>query len=114
MEKYMFIFFGGDASHLSPDAQQAHMGKWLAWVQKLEKEKRYVGGEALIPGGKTVKGQKKVVTDGPFTESKEVVGGYFVVLAKNLDEATEMAKECPDYDLNGVVEVREVMKFDNM
>lgn len=114
MEKYMFIFFGGDASHLSPEAQQAHMGKWLDWVQKLEKEKRYVGGEALLPGGKTVKGQKKVVTDGPFAESKEVVGGYFVVLAKDLAEATEMAKECPDYDLNGVVEVREVMKFDNM
>ncbi|HKZ36622.1 MAG TPA: YciI family protein, partial [Chryseolinea sp.] len=54
------------------------------------------------------------VTDGPFAESKEVVGGFFVVLAKNLAEATEMAKECPDYALNGIVEVREVMKFDNM
>ena len=57
---------------------------------------------------------KKIVTDGPFAESKEVVAGYFVVLAKNLDEAVEMAKECPDYSLNGIVEVREVMKFDNM
>ena len=114
MEKYMFIFFGGDASHLSPDDQQAHMQKWFDWVQKLEKENRYVGGEALIPGGKTVAGPKKIVTDGPFAESKEVVGGYFVVLAKNLDEAVELAKECPDYKLNGIVEVREVMKFDNM
>jgi hypothetical protein len=42
---------------------------------------------------------------------KELVGGFFVVLAKDLNEATEMAKECPDYDLGGVVEVREVMKF---
>lgn len=110
----MFIFFGGDPSHLSPEAQQAHMTKWFDWVQKLEKEKRYVGGEALLPGGQTIKGPKKVVTDGPFAESKEVVGGYFVVLAKNLAEAVEMAKECPDYELNGVVEVREVLKFDNM
>ena len=114
MEKYMFIFLGGDLSHLSPEAQQAHMQKWFDWVQKLEKEKRYVGGEALLPGGKTVTGPKKVVTDGPFAESKEVVAGYFVVLAKNLNEAVEMAKECPDYILNGIVEVREVMKFDNM
>ena len=113
MEKYMFIFFGGDASHLSPEAQQAHMQKWFEWIEKLTSEKRYVGGEALLPGGKTVKGPKKVVTDGPFTESKELVGGYFVVLAKNLDEAVEIAKACPDYDLNGTVEVREVMKFDN-
>ena len=113
MEKFMFIFFGGDTSHLSPDAQQAHMQKWFDWIQKLEHEKRYVGGEALVPGGKTVTGQKKVVTDGPFAESKEVVGGYFIVLAKNMDEAVEMAKECPDYVLDGTVEVREVVKSDN-
>ena len=110
----MFIFLGGDPSHLSPEAQQAHMQKWFDWVEKLTAEKRYVGGEALLPGGKTVTGPKKVVTDGPFTESKEVVAGYFVVLAKNLNEAVEMSKECPDYVLNGIVEVREVMKFDNM
>ena len=110
----MFIFLGGDPSHLSPEAQQAHMQKWFDWVQKLTNEKKYVGGEALLPGGKTVTGTKKVVTDGPFAESKEVVAGYFVVVAKNLNEAVEMAKECPDYVLNGIVEVREVMKFDNM
>jgi len=110
----MFIFLGGDPSQLSPEAQQAHMQKWFDWVQKLTAEKRYVAGEALLPGGKTISGAKKVVTDGPFAESKEVVGGFFVVLAKNLAEATEMAKECPDYALNGIVEVREVMKFDNM
>jgi hypothetical protein len=114
MEKYMFIFFGGDVSHLSPEAQQAHMEKWFAWVTKLRNAKRYEGGEALLPGGKTISGSKKTVTDGPFAEAKEVVGGYFVVLAKNLNEAVEMAKECPDYDLGGAVEVREVIKFDNV
>jgi hypothetical protein len=108
----MFIFIGGDPSQLSPDAQQAHMQKWFAWVEKLTNEKRYVSGEALLPGGKTIRGAKKTVTDGPYAEGKEIVGGYFVVLAKDLQEATEMAKACPDYDLNGIVEVREVMKFD--
>ena len=108
----MLIFLGGDPSHLSPEAQQAHMGKWFAWVEKLRKEQRYVAGEALLPGGKTVKGPKKAVTDGPFAESKEIVGGFFVLNAKNLDEAVLIAKDCPDYDLGGVVEVREVMKFD--
>lgn len=110
----MFIFYGGDATHLSPEAQQAQMEKWFAWVDKLTQEKRYVGGEALLPTGKKISGPKKVITDGPFTESKEVVGGYFVVLAKNLDEAIEIAKDCPDYNLEGTVEVREVVKFDNM
>jgi hypothetical protein len=114
MEKYIFIFIGGDPSHLSPEAQEAHMGKWFAWVEKLRAAKRYEGGEALLPGGKTITGSKKTITDGPFAEAKEIVGGYFVVLAKNLDEAVEMAKECPDYDLGGIVEVREVVKFDNV
>jgi len=108
----MLIFLGGDPSHLSPEAQQAHMGKWFAWVEKLRKEQRYVAGEALLPGGKTVKGPKKSVTDGPFAESKEIVGGFFVLNAKNLEEAVQIAKDCPDYDLGGIVEVREVMKFD--
>lgn len=108
----MFIFFGGDLSHLSPEAQQANMQKWMAWVDKLRKDKRYLAGEALLPGGKTIAGPKRTVTDGPFTESKEVIGGFFVLHAKNLDEALQIAKDCPDYDLGGIVEVREVMKLD--
>jgi hypothetical protein len=90
------------------------MGKWFAWVEKLQKENRYVSGEALLPGGKTIKGSKKAITDGPYAEGKEVVAGYFVVNANDLNEATEMAKACPDYELDGIVEVREVVKFDNM
>ncbi|HEY5750906.1 MAG TPA: YciI family protein [Chryseolinea sp.] len=112
MEKYMFIFIGGDVSHMSPEAQQAHMGKWFEWVKKLQDQKRYDSGEALLPEGKLITGPKKTVTDGPFAESKEVVGGYFVVLAKDLKEAVEMAKESPDYALGGAVEVRPVMKMD--
>jgi hypothetical protein len=99
MEKYMFIFIGGDPSHLSPEAQQAHMQKWVAWVEKLSQEKKYVAGEALLPGGKTIRGSKKSVTDGPYAEGKEIVGGFFVVEAKDLNEAVEMAKACPDYEL---------------
>lgn len=110
----MFIFIGGDSSKLSPDAQQAGMEKWFAWVQKLQQQGRYASGEALLPGGKTIKGAKKTVTDGPFAESKEIVGGYFIVNAKNLQEATELAKEYPDFELGGAVEIREVMKLDSM
>jgi hypothetical protein len=114
MEKYMFLFRGGDVSKLSPQQQEAQMGKWLAWVDKLRKDNRYLSGEPLLPGGKTIAGSKKTVTDGPFTESKEVIGGFFIVNANNLDEATQMAKDSPDYDLGGSVEIREVMKLDNM
>jgi hypothetical protein len=87
------------------------MGKWFSWIDKLKASNKYVSGEALTPGGKTVKGKKPVVTDGPFAESKEVVGGFFIIKASSIEEATEIAKDCPDLPMNGTVEVREVMKF---
>jgi len=108
----MFIFHGGINSKLSPGDQQDNMQQWFAWVEKLKNENRYVAGEALVPGGKSISGSKKLVTDGPFAESKEVVAGFFVVMARDIDEAVTMAKDCPDYELGGTVEVREVVKFD--
>lgn len=108
----MFLFRGGDLSKLSPQQQEAQMQKWFAWVEKLTKEHRYLSGEPLLPGGKTITGPKKIVTDGPFTESKEVIGGFFIVHAKNLEEAVKMANDYPDYELGGSIEVREVQKLD--
>lgn len=95
MEKYMLLFREGDLSKLSAQQQEAQMGKWLVWVEKLRKENRYHSGEPLLPGGKTVTGPKKVVTDGPFPESKEVIGGFFIVNAKNIDDAVTIAHDCP-------------------
>ena len=112
MDKFMPIFIGGDYTKLSNEAMQANMQKWFAWLQKLTKQQRYVSGEALLPAVKKVVGPKKVVTDGPYAEGKEVVGGFFVVLAKDINEAVEMAKDSPDYEMGGIVEVREVQKFD--
>ena len=100
MEKFMFIFHGSQPDGMSPDEMQAHMGKWFAWIEQLSKEDKYVAGEALMPGGKLVGGPGgKNVTDGPYTEGKEVVGGFFVVNAKDINEAVALARNCPDYEL---------------
>ena len=112
MEKFMLIFHGGDNPQGSPEEMQANMNKWFAWIEKLNKEGKYAGGEALLPGGKLVKGKNKAVTDGPYTEGKEIVGGYFIVNANNYDEAVETAKDCPGFEYDGSVQVRQVMKFD--
>jgi hypothetical protein len=61
--------------------------------------------------GKIVKGEKTVVTDGPFTEGKEFLGGYCIIKAGSLEEATELAFGFPDFDKGGSVEVREVMSI---
>jgi hypothetical protein len=112
MEKFMLIFQGGIKSDSSPEELQTNMGKWMAWVDKLNKENRYVSGEALLPGGKLVSGQN-AVTDGPYTEGKEVVGGFFVINASNMEEAIAIAKnDYPDFEFGGTVQVRPVMNFD--
>lgn len=113
MEKFMFIFHGGIPTNASPEEMQANMGKWIAWVEKLTKGGQYVSGEPLLPGGKLVKGPKgKSITDGPYTEGKEVVGGYLIVNAKDYDEALSYTNDYPDYDYDGSIQIRQVMKIE--
>jgi hypothetical protein len=111
MEKFMLIFQGGSNPQQSPEAMQSQMGKWMAWIDKLNKSGKYISGEPLVPGGKVIKGSNKTVTDGPFTEGKEIVGGFFLVNANNFDEAIEISRDYPDYELGGSVQVRQVMKM---
>ncbi|MEZ4702562.1 MAG: YciI family protein [Rhodothermales bacterium] len=113
MKNFMLIFRGPDYTEAAYTAEesQAAMGKWFAWVDALKAQDRYVAGEALMPGGKTV-GANNHVTDGPFAESKELVGGFFVIRATDVDDAVAQCGGFPDYDIGGSVEVREVVVFD--
>lgn len=112
MEKFMLIFHGGISPDSSPEEMQANLNKWMAWVDKLAKSGKYAGGEALHPGGKLVKGKLSNVTDGPYTEGKEVVGGYFVVNADSYNDAITLCEDYPDFGAGGSIQVRQVVKFD--
>jgi hypothetical protein len=81
MEKFALLFRGGLTSE-SPEVMQKHMQKWLMWVEKLKKEGKYLAGEPLLPGGKKLAGASKTVTDGPYTEGKDVIGGFFILGVK--------------------------------
>lgn len=110
----MLIFHGGSdvaPEMRSPEAMQTHMQKWFAWVEKLKAEGRYVAGEPLEPSGKFVGGRNKVVTEGPSVETKELVGGFFIVLAKDLNDAIRLCDDYPDFIFEGKVQVRPVMKY---
>lgn len=107
----MLIFHGGMKQDASPADMEANMGKWMAWVEKLNKEGKYVSGEPLLPGGKLVTGPSSV-TDGPYTEGKEVVGGYFIINAANMEEAIAECNNYPDFEFGGQIQVRQVMKLD--
>lgn len=110
----MMIFIGADYEELglSPEQLQFRMGKWFAWGDKMKEQGILKGGEALLPTGKTVSGPDRVVSDGPFAESKELVGGYYTVSAASYDDVVKIAQDYPDYDLDGSVEIREVIKFE--
>ena len=112
MEKFMLIFHGANANDLSPEVMESQMGKWMAWVEKLNGDGRYVSGEPLLPGGKLLTSANKTGTDGPYTEGKEVVGGYFIINAASMDEAVQVSQDYPDFDYGGSVQVRQVLKMD--
>ncbi|MGB1247954.1 MAG: YciI family protein [Chitinophagales bacterium] len=115
MKDFMLIFIGKDYAEmgLSPEQMQERMGKWFAWNSQMQEQGVVKDGHALHPQVRHISGSERTVTDRTLAELKEVVGGYYVVSAKNLEGACEIAQGYPDYDLGGTVEVREIVVFDN-
>ena len=109
----MMIFIGADYQDLglSQEQLQERTGKWMDWTEKMEAQGILIGGEALVPVRKRIVGKNRTVSDGPFTDSKEIIGGYYIVSAENAEKVTEIAQDYPDFDLDGTVEIREVMVF---
>ncbi len=109
MAEFLFIFRGGDTTRDSPEELQRHTQKWLTWFEGLKKAGVYDGrGAPLERGGKVVRGAHRAVSDGPFAEAKDLVGGFAIVKAPSLDAAAELAGGCPAYEKGGAVEVRPV------
>ncbi len=99
MDEFIFLVRGYDYNDVSPEVMQKRMGAFTVWKEKMVVAGRYKGGQPLEPGtGRLVKDKKTVITDGPFLESKEIVGGYCIVLAKDYDDAVALAKENPLLD----------------
>jgi hypothetical protein len=108
--RYMLIFRGGAVSRddISPSVLQAHVEKWYRWSDELARQGRHNVGTALDNRGKAVGGQERIVTDGPYAESKDLVTGAMIIGAASLDDAVEVARQCPTYEFGGSVEVRPV------
>jgi hypothetical protein len=105
----MLIFRGGAVSRddMSPSELQAHVAKWYTWSDELARRRRNAGTPLDSPGA-TVRGHDRVVTDGPYAESKDLVTGSMVIEAASLEDAIEVASTCPTYEFDGSVEVRPV------
>jgi len=107
---YMLIFRSTDwYKGLSPEEMQQVVDKWMSWFNGLKEEGRAVAGNPLEPEGKIVTVKNgRVVSDGPFAESKETIGGYFLLKVSGMDEAVEIAKNCPGLPYGVNVEVRQL------
>ena len=111
MGEFLFLYRGGQRAD-SPAEGEKVMQKWVAWMTELgEKGHMKDRGQPLEDTGKVVRGKQKTVTDGPYAESKDLVGGYTLIEAKDLTQAAELSKGCPIFDTGGLVEVRPVMEM---
>ncbi len=114
--QYMLLIYGDDAQRerMSEDERGAMMDEYFAYTAELRESGAYVRGDALQPTRTAttvrVRNGEQLVTDGPFAETKEQLGGYYIVEAASLDEAIEWAAKIPSSRF-GSIEVRPIREF---
>lgn len=113
MAQYLLLLYDNPANWASftPDEIQKAMAKYGAFRQKLQDRKQWVAGQKLADEpGRVLRNQggRAVATDGPYSETKEWLGGFFLVEAPNYNAAVDISRECPHLEYGGTIEVREV------
>lgn len=116
MSEYILLYRRTHEAHLeamgSPERAQQTMGKWRAWMKEMTDKGQLKNiGQPLENTGRVVGGKKKTVTDGPYAETKDVVGGFSIIEAKDIDEAARISSGCPVLEFGGSVEIRPVMQL---
>lgn len=108
--EFLLLFRGSDWDrNLSPAELQKTMSGFVAWFERLNAAGTLKAGQPLLDEARIVSGGNGLVADGPFAESKEAVGGYFLIEAASMDEAVAIAQECPTLRCEGfAIEVRPV------
>jgi hypothetical protein len=110
MKEYLLIFRNDFKAmpSFSPEEMQSNTKKWMDWIGGIAAQnKLFDRGNRLSFSGKVVK-PDNVITDGPYSEIKESVGGYSIVKVDSYEDAVEIAKGCPVLKMGGNVEVREI------
>jgi hypothetical protein len=111
MSEYLFIYRGGRQPEDAAEGQKV-MQKWVDWMKSLTSSGNLKDpGQPLEPAGKVVRNASGTITDGPYAEAKDLVGGFTLVEAVSLDEASRIALGCPIFDAGGTVEVRPIMNM---
>ena len=116
--QYLLLIYQNEKawSEMSQADQGKAFGAYQTFSEDIKKSGHSQGGNALQPVAKAttvrVRGGKTQTTDGPFAETREQLGGYYLIEAKDLDEATKIAARIPDAAIgNGCIEIRPIMVF---
>ncbi|MBK9983943.1 MAG: transcription initiation protein [Saprospiraceae bacterium] len=115
MQEFLFVFRRAATNNeppLSPEQLQSMMKPWQDWIGNIAAQNKLVSaGNRLTSEGRVVK-PGNVITNGPYVELKEAIGGYTIVRADSLDEATELSLGCPILNVGGTVEVRTIIPME--
>lgn len=95
MNEFMLLMKGDDSESASPEEMQKRMGDYMTWIKQMMDDGRFVSGQPLQPSGKHLVNKDTLLSDGPFLEPKEIIGGFVILKAENIDEATDLARACP-------------------
>ena len=117
--KYLLLIYDNEKANMSmsPEEMSKKMDEWFKYTDDLQKSGRLLAGEALEPTMTATSvragNPAPLATDGPFAETKEQLGGFYMVEATDLDDAIEWAGKMPHIADGGTVEIRPIMKFDH-
>jgi len=116
MEEYALIMRHEDGTKIaSPEQLEIWMKQTMDWIGGIAAQNKFVGGTGLPFEDARVVKHNKIVTNGPFGEIKETIGGFITVKADSVEEAVEFAKGCPVLQGEGnTVEVRKIAKRDGV
>jgi hypothetical protein len=112
MNEFVYLYRRPEQPPASPQQMQATMQRWQAWFKDLESRGHLASiGQPLDRTGAVVKSGSGSFSDGPYAETKDIVGGYSLIKAKDLEHAIALTKGHPIFDMGGTIEIRPVMKM---
>ena len=117
--RYMLLIVGDESQYanMSEEEQAASSGAWADYTKALSDAGAFVSGDGLQSSTTAttlrVEGGERILTDGPFVETKETIGGFYVIECKDLDEAIDWAAKLPHAARGGITEIRPVMEYED-
>ncbi|MBK8620349.1 MAG: hypothetical protein IPN79_00965 [Saprospiraceae bacterium] len=113
MNKYLLLLHEqiDVIQNLSPKEMEELVSSHMAWANKLESDGLLLAGDGLEDKGVQISGKESIVKDSMFLETKEMIGGFYLIQAGSFEEAVEISKSCPCHQWGGVTEVRPIANY---